>query len=135
MLHEELRQFTGTDSYHVCTLNQNVVCTDGVAYLLKEGKCYWLADLIASYLMSYDSCVDQYGEDFASFHFWTLTKTDDDGAEITAKTDFSEPALITQDIEYTDFQFDGDKPFRLFVGAQELSPGRMGFVVMLPSEH
>lgn len=135
MLHEELRQFIGTENYHIVTLNRNVVCTDGVAHLLKEGKCYWLADLIASYLMNFKSCEALYGPNFASFHVWTLTKADGDGAVITARTDSSEPALITQDIEYTDFQFDGDEPFRLFVGAQELSPGRMGFVVMLPSEH
>ena len=42
-LHHALRGFTGTDAYHQHWL-PHVLCTDGVAYLMEHGQCYWLVD-------------------------------------------------------------------------------------------
>jgi hypothetical protein len=138
-LHHALRGFTGTEAYHQHWL-PHVVLTDGVAYLMEHGNCYWLVDAIASHLRRPSVVAKTHGERFATFHLWTLRKFPDGGgpnaAILEAKEDTDEPILIRQVIPYTDFQFeDGDKTFKLFAAATELEEGKTVYVLMLPSEY
>ena len=72
-LHHALHGFTGTDAYHRHWL-PHVVCTDGVAYLMEHGNCYWLVDAIASHLRRPSVVAKTRGERFATFHLWELRK-------------------------------------------------------------
>lgn len=133
-LHSELRQFTGSERYIQHSLCRHVVFTDGVDYLRQHGDCFWLVDAIASHLPPPLKCVEKYGEDFAQFHLWTLTKVDG-GAVLEAKADTNAPVKIKQEIEYTDFPFDSTGKFKLYVGPQEFEGGRLVYVIHLPSEN
>jgi hypothetical protein len=44
---EDLRQFTGTETWYRHPLNPSVLYTDGVQYLAYHGSAYWLVDTIA----------------------------------------------------------------------------------------
>jgi hypothetical protein len=132
-LYFDLAQFSGTEQYHKLGINPHVVGTDGVAYLCKQAKCYWLFDLIASHLESVKKCVSKHGQDFANWHLWTLTKQGK-GAIIQARMDTHAPVRITQKIEHTDFPFDETGAFKLFVVPQDLG-NKIVFVIMLPNEY
>jgi hypothetical protein len=132
-LHQDLRGFTGTDHYYKHWLS-HLVFTDGVKFLAENGGCFWLIDAIASHLKNPAWIAKKYGEKFASLHFWFLTPNGKGGAVLTARADSSDPVVIRQRIEYTDFPFDDGKPFQLYVGAQETGRG-MVYVAMLPSEY
>jgi hypothetical protein len=133
-LHDDLRQFTGTDCYYRHWL-KHVLYTDGVKFLINNGNCHWLLDAIASYLcIGYQKIARKYGEDFANFHAWTLTPKDAPSAVLEAKADTGRPVKIRQVIEYTDFPFDAGDPFSLWAGIQEVN-GILYWVIMLPSEY
>ena len=96
---EDLNQFTGSEQYHVLDSFKFLKCTDGVAYLCKEGKAYWLIDAIASYHRKEPA------------QFWHLEVVDKKGkksAVLTMKEDSDQPILVTQKIGYTDFPFSVD---------------------------
>jgi hypothetical protein len=137
-LHHALRGFTGTDAYHRHWL-RHVVLTDGVAYLMEHGNCYWLVDAIASHLRRPSVVAKTRGERFASFHLWELRKLPPEyknAASLEARADSNEPTMIRQLIPYTDFPFEnGDKPFKLYAAASELEEGKTVYVLMLPSEY
>lgn len=132
-LRDSLRGFSGTEAYHQLSIIPNVVATDGVKYLCENARCFWLFDVIATHLGSVKSCARQYGEVFTNFHVWTITKVDE-GAIVEARVDSGEPALITQEFEYTTFPFDETGEFKLFVAMQPMID-RDVFVVMLPGEY
>lgn len=116
-LHRNLAQFTGTEQYHRI---HGLLLTDGTHYLADKGFCLWLMQAIASYQgqRKVQSCRD--------FQLWTLTKDGEEGAVLTMQSDSGEPAIVTQKIEYTDFPFDGDEPFKLYV---------IDGICLLPSEY
>jgi hypothetical protein len=97
-LKSALAGFTGTEKYHKVTFLPGVVATDGVAYLLKEAKAYWLIDAIASYQM-YPKVRN------LAIQFWTLN-VKDNKATLTCVADKGKPEVIKQEIEYTDFPLD-----------------------------
>lgn len=132
-LYQNLAQFNGTEQYHQLSLNSHVVATDGVAYLCREGECYWFFDVISSHLGSYKDCVKTHGEDFASWHYWTLTKKGK-GAIAEARMDLGEPVKISQSFEYTNFPFDATGVLKLFVSTQQVGH-KLLFIVMLPGEN
>lgn len=110
----DLDGFIGTTAYHRLGLGK-VVATDGVAYLCKEAKSYWLFTDIESY---------QFSKKYSSipFQLWELKK-DRNKAVLTMREDTGQPCLIRQEYEYTDFPLD------------EISFYLMGGVLMLPSEY
>ncbi|MBW3011393.1 hypothetical protein KY326_04195 [Candidatus Woesearchaeota archaeon] len=116
--HEELTGFTGTEKYHRLTIGP-LLGTDGVAYLAQKANCFWLIDAIASYQ-------EELSEE--GFQVWFLRKTGSK-AVLTCHSDYDSknpdkyPALVTQNIEYTDFPLD---EIKLYV---------QNGVVMLPSEY
>ena len=104
----DLSGFTGTEHYYRYT--RLSVLTDGTKYLADGAKCYWLMDVISSYIPTLPS-----DEGFAVA---TLKKHKvGRGAHFELTDDI--PATryyATQEIEYTDFPFDrlGDT-FKLYV--------------------
>lgn len=105
----ELNQFTGTESYYK-TINPNIFYTDGIEFLCKECKSYWLIDVIVSYQPHPES-----------FQVWELKK---EGSTCTVKMqDGNNNYKIKQFIEYTDFPLD------------EISIWFANGVIYLPNEH
>lgn len=133
-LHANLHQFIGTEAYHRCGLGRLTVCTDGVHYLRQNADCFWLTDAIASYMLPPEKMAKKYGEDFAYMSFWTLRKTEGNGAVLEARADSGQPPKIQQVIEFTDFPFPESGEFLLYVGVGECD-GKMCYVAMLPSEY
>ncbi len=128
-LHADLRQFIGTEEYHRHWM-PHLMMTDGLMYLAEHGECFWLTDAIASHLCKPNLCARKHGQRFADFHIWALTPDGNGGAVLESRADDGEPALIHQEIEYTDFPFEDGKPFKLYA-----APCGEFYVVMLPSEY
>ena len=93
----DLRQFYGTEHYYRHLFG--LVYTDGVKYLADNANCYWLIDAIASY--QNDPKVRS-----LDMQFWTL-EVQGNKAELYVQADSDLPKLISQQIEYTDFPFQG----------------------------
>ncbi|MCA9398961.1 MAG: hypothetical protein KC618_04365 [Candidatus Omnitrophica bacterium] len=85
----ELNQFIGTEHYYRHLLGFNY--TDGVKFMAERGKAYWLIDAIASYKRR------------EPFQVWTLKVNDDKSAVLEMREDSDKPALIKQEIPFTDF--------------------------------
>lgn len=115
-LEANLAQFTGTMQYF--RINPQVVLTDGAKYLADNAGCYWLMDLIASYVTqrNFD------GQDFVVTKMVVSEK-----AAVVKLDDGNGNVLATQQIEYTDFPMD---QISLYACRSE-----QFWVVMLPSEY
>lgn len=111
---QSLEQFTGTEKYYSYL---NLKLTDGVYYLAKEGKCFWLLDIILSYQPKHRQ---------VHFQLWELNideAEDKRTAVVTMREDSGQKALVEQRIPYTDFPLDYIKLY--------LIDG----VILLPSEY
>ena len=73
-----------------------ILYMDGVKYLLDRCGVHWLVDLIASYQRDFESL---------AFQIWKLIVKKDDTALVSCREDDDEPALILQEVGYTDFPF------------------------------
>lgn len=121
-LQDNLRQFTGTESYHRWSvLFRNFVLTDGAKYLAEEAGAYWLMDAVASHYQSYKKegfvCakLQQLNEG------WVLTIDDGNGNILTQQV-----------IGYSDFPIE---EISLYVIPQEQKDGSKLWVILLPSEY
>lgn len=85
----DLQGFTGTENYWQHWLGFNY--TDGVKYLVEQGKAYWLLDAIFSYRRK------------EPFQVWEVKVNEDKSAVLTMREDTYEPIKVKQEIEYTDF--------------------------------
>ena len=108
---DSLREHTSTDNYY--KYGQLLLITDGVKALCEQFQCYWFLDVIGSYQPQPES------EDF---QVWSLGKNDDSSAVVLC-TDGNDRVLVSQQIEYTDFN-----PTEATVWVE-------GNVALLPSEH
>lgn len=117
-----LEQFTGTNAYHKLTLYRRVLFTDGMAYLAKEARCYWLCDLIAGMLAD--------KPDSDSFFTIKLEVTPTNSCKIVLD-DGNGNILKTKNIGYTDFPL---PELKLFASLGECG-GSTAWIVMLPSEY
>lgn len=132
-LKHELQQFSGCDVPIRHRLAPLLCFTDGVDHLRKAGHAYWLVDAIASYYGQGGRHINKLGDHFAGFHVWTLRSVDE-GAVLVAAADTDEPALITQDIEYTDFPFDSDGEVKLYASLTIIGDEPC-WMLMLPNEY
>lgn len=97
-LSADLAQFSGTECYHKLTMGR-LKFTDGVAYLCKTAKCYWLADI----LMSYQHKVMK-NPRLREIQFWKLVvNLEEKTAVITCREDSGVKPAVTQRIPYCDF--------------------------------
>ena len=116
---DELHNFYCTEHYH--RTNPGLLVTDGVKFLADNAGCYWLLDMVWSYMPVLRKSRDTFfvvryaGTPGASGLF---SITDDIPANQT---------YATQTVEYTDFQLD---EIVLYLSATEEE-----FVLMLRSEY
>ncbi len=136
-LYEGLRQFTGCETPTQHRLMRSFYFTEGIVWLRKEAGCFWLIDEIASFYFGGGDAIRRIGDDFASFHVWTLKKfkaEDSHGAELFAQRDTDEPKQFRRSIPFTDFPFDESGTFKLYCGLTQVGDD-LGFLLMLPSEY
>jgi hypothetical protein len=114
-----LGQFTGSEEWHHSMFAPGLVYSDGVKFLVVNAGAFWLIDTIASYQRDRRLNTKQLRE----FQLWTLHVNPDRTAVLTCYPDTGKPAVIQQDIEFTDFPLDA---IRLYVEDTTL---------LLPSEH
>ena len=94
-----LAQFTGTEHYY-CYWGGLSHLTDGVQFLAKEARCFWLLDAICSYQSELAKHADRRMQEI---QFWRLKVNPDQSAVLTCVADSGEPPVVTQQIEGTDF--------------------------------
>jgi hypothetical protein len=78
-LEENLAQFIGTQNYYRHTIG-NFMFTDGVKYLAETAQCYWLLDVIASYILK--PKIKR-----IPFQLWELKVNKDKSATVTMRED------------------------------------------------
>ncbi len=93
-------------------------------YLCENGAA-WLIDAIASY--QFEKVLLE--GDLKYFQIWNL-EVSGSSAVLTCRSDSDEPAVISQEIEYTDFPFN----IKLYVELGSLDGGTESMICMLPSE-
>ena len=107
MLREELNQFIGCMDWTRYGQTSQVIFSEGVAYLAKKAKAYWLIDAIASHIIHnrdyQQACRRDPGFDY--LHFWTLTVTGT-AATLVCVADLGKKPVVRQDIPFTDFPLD-----------------------------
>jgi len=89
-----LVQYTGTEKYYKNFTG--ILYTDGIKYLCENAECYWLIDTVGSYLPQTAR---------VPFILWRLS-VGDNKAILTAHEDKGKEAIVSQEIEYTDFPLD-----------------------------
>lgn len=114
-----LAQFYGGDELYRHWLG--IRYTEGIKYLADKAGAYWLIDAIASYQPDKRVRTNRMLQEF---QLWEL-KVDlvKHSCVLTCRTDTDRPAIITQEIEYTDFPLD------------YIKLSLEGGVLLLPSEH
>lgn len=96
----DLSGFYGTETYHRFNLFcPNLLLTDGAKFVADNGEAYWLMDAIASHqptAMQYPMLQE--------YQFWNLKVRPDKTCILTCREDSDREPVITQEIEYTDFE-------------------------------
>ena len=118
-----LAQFTGTEHYYAYWGGLTHL-TEGVQFLAKEARCFWLLDVICSYQADLAKHADTR---LHEMQFWKLKVNDDKSAVVTCVADGDEPPAITQQIEWTDFPL---PEIRIWVGSEGERK-----IALLPSEY
>ena len=138
-----LHGFSRTEQYH--RVHPNLLLTDGVKFLCENAECFWLMDIVASYL---PKCARD--PMLANIQFWHLRKggspTRKDikskllvfqpcpegqpACHVVCERDSGDVAIV-QNIAMTDFPFDALPDLKLFV--QHNGGGQ--YVICLPSEY
>ena len=112
-----LPNFTGTDGYtRWSPIFRNFLLTDGAKYVAEACDAFWLMDIFASHLPSYQA------EGFAVLYLKVK-----DGKATAQIEDGNGKVLKKQKIEYTDFPLD---QIVLYCCPQDDQ-----FVILLPSEY
>ena len=100
MLREsDLIQFCGSSEFFQ-HWSKRLVYTEGVRYMAEHGGAYWLIDAVASYQP--DKRIAS-RPDLVDFQLWELAVAEDKTAALTMRPDSGQPAVITQEIPFTDF--------------------------------
>lgn len=125
-----LAGFHGTETYTVWSpFHKNMLLTDGAKYVAENGGnagAYWLMDLIASYQ---DQLLEEHKEIAEGLQLWTLKVNEDKTAVITCQEDTDEDPVVTQEIEFTDFDLPEIVLWVAPLGDEEHT------VILLPSEY
>ena len=102
----DLNQFTGSLDWTRFNpvLFPKVIASEGMMFVAEKAQAYWLLDAIASHETKNPTirhaCETDEGFDY--LHFWILTVADG-SATLICQRDSDEPAIVTQEIEFTDF--------------------------------
>jgi len=95
----DLTQFCGSSEFFQ-HWTKRLVYTEGVQYMAEHGGAYWLIDAVASYQP--DKRITS-RPDLVDFQLWELAVAEDKTATLTMRPDSGQPAVITQEIPFTDF--------------------------------
>jgi len=135
-LRHALAGFYGTEQWHRhrCFAPLPILLTDGALYLAENGggsgpSAFWLMDAIASY---------QSEKKLARHHFqtWRLIVTPESENKSRSAVlicgEVQKP-IVKQEIEFTDFLLDGET--LLYASRDELEPGKLCLIILLPGEY
>lgn len=120
-LREAPQGFYGTEAYY--RTNPGLLVTDGVKFLADTAHCYWLLDMVWSYLPQLRKTDD-------TFFVVVLTKEGvrEPGAVFSIQDDIPpNQTYTTQAVEYSDFPLDEIVLYLSYAGSD--------FVLMLRSEY
>lgn len=117
-LNLSLLQFTGSTTLYPESLRV-INYTDGIKHLADEAEAYWLVDAIASH----QTKKLLQNPNLQEFQLWELKVNNDKSAILTCSEDSDCTAVISQEIEYTDFPLPEIKLYLIHK------------VLMLPSEY
>jgi len=121
----DLNQFSGgSENFYRHSLCRNVSYTEGVRYLAREAKCYWLIDAIAIPQATHKAVKME------GFQVWKLKVAADNSAKLTCE-DGNGGAVYSQHIDFTDFPAE---EITLWV-CDNTGCGDLGFTIMLPCEY
>ncbi len=115
----DLAQFCGSSEFFQ-HWTKRLIYTGGVQYMAEHGGAYWLIDAVASYQP--DQRITS-RPDLVDFQLWELAVAQDKSAVLTMRGDSGRPAVITQEIPFTDFPLE---QIKLYV---------CNATLMLPSEY
>lgn len=115
----DLSQFYGSCTWYKHALLPNFLHTEGIQHLAEAVGGHWFIDVVASHQTNAKVRNEP-------FQLWAI-KLDGDGCIVTMRTDTDEPAIVTQEIEYSDFPED----FECYCEANELG----GHTLLLKDEH
>ena len=101
-----------------------MVLTDGALYVAEQCNAFWLMDAIASYQPEV-----QKHRRLKFAQFWTLTVNPDKSAKLECVEDSGIPPVVTQTIEYTDFELPELQLYCMSMGDD------VHHTIMLPSEY
>ena len=76
---------------------KRLVFTSGIHALAEEHGAFWLIDVVASH-NGHNARLRQ-----EEFQLWRLRLNGKGGCTVSAHRDSGEPAIVSQDIEYTDY--------------------------------
>jgi hypothetical protein len=110
----------GTQSYHRTTFIHSFVSTDGVIEMFKTLQCFWIGDVVASWLSDLKAAAGD-----GTFFVVKVIRSEGQGAHFTID-DGDGQVLISQSIEYTDLT----QNVRLFLEYSDET-----WIMMLPSEY
>lgn len=118
----DLRQFTGTESYQRVDIRGLYLASDGVAYVFRQCRCYWLGDVISSHARKFLR---------TDFVVWFVRA--DGGGVIVSAEDGNGGVLHLQKVDYSDLgqYYDLSKPLKIY--QQATGDGRA--TLILPSEY
>jgi hypothetical protein len=122
-LQNGLAHFIGSQEFtRLGPVFPGVIMSEGVLFLAEKAGAFWLPDAIASHIVTNASL----REECQGLIFWHL-QVENGSAVLTARKDSGLPALVTQEIEYTDFPLD---EIEIWAG-----DNGEGYTLYLPSEH
>ena len=110
----------GTLNYHRTTCIHALVATDGVFHMFNELRCFWIGDVVASWLKDLKAAAEG-----GTFFVVKVIRSEGQGALFTID-DGDGRVLISQNIEYTDLS----QSVRMFLEYSEET-----WIMMLPSEY
>ena len=95
----DLTQFCGSSEFFQ-HWTKRLIYTEGVRYMAEHGGAYWLINAVAS--CQPDKRITS-RPDLVDFQPWELAVAEDKTATLTMRGDLDQPAVITQEIPFTDF--------------------------------
>lgn len=95
----DLTQFCGSSEFFQ-HWTKRLIYTEGVHFMAEHGRAYWLIDAVASYQP--DKRIAS-RPDLVDFQLWELAVAEDKSAVLAMRGDSGQPAVITQEIPFTDF--------------------------------
>lgn len=113
---QELRQFTGSETWYRHKLVRWMLFTEGAKYVADKGGAHWLLDEIVLAQMTCNAVTDE------NFQLWKLRVNPDQSALLTC-ADGNGKVVMKKRIASTDFPLD------------EITFYMHGNVIMLPSEY